>query len=78
MSENSELRVTVHRGGLPEEVVARITAAVKKAVRREVAAIDLLGDYREAGEVSRSLNLLGNPHGPLDGLVYVPGRYGGR
>lgn len=69
MGEQSGLRVTVQGGGLPDEVVEQISSAVKDAVRRVVAGIDLLSGYREDAEAQRSLDF-GDHH--TAGIVYIP------
>lgn len=70
MVQQTGLRVTVDGGGLPKEVVEQISSAVKDAVRREVAGIDLLSGYQENNESLRSLAF--NDHGHTGGIIYMP------
>ncbi len=65
MANQRGLEVTV-KGDLPEEVLSKISNAVRKAVRDEVANIDLLHDYREEEPIDLTT------HKPIMGLIYIP------
>jgi hypothetical protein len=65
MANQRGLQVTV-KGDLPEEVLSKISNAVQRAVRDEVAKIDLLRDYREGQPKDLATDK------PVMGLVYIP------
>ena len=80
MAHQRALQVTV-QGNLPEEVLQKVSHAVQKAVRDEVAKIDLLRNYREEplDRLSRDASKLPAPpptpipvRGPIMGIVLVP------
>jgi hypothetical protein len=69
MTEHA-LKVTV-QGGLPEHVLQKISNAVQKAVRDEVANIDLLTGYKEEALSGRTAEALTGP-GHIMGIIYDP------
>lgn len=73
MTNQRGLEVTVN-GDLPEQVLAQISSAVRRAVRDEVAKIDLLRDYREEELTGRQEERLKGltTHKPIMGLIYIP------
>jgi hypothetical protein len=69
MTASNGLQVTV-TGELPEDVLSRISAAVQKAVREEVAKLDLLRSWTESDPVIEDSAPLA--HRPIMGIIFKP------
>ncbi|WP_155764219.1 hypothetical protein [Mycobacterium colombiense] len=79
MTSQPGLEVVV-KGDLPQEVLAKISMAVQRTVRDEVATIDLLNGYTEeaptpampASEVVAERTIPGFPPGHILGIIFNP------